>query len=941
MFSVSSISILSLSSTIETIDFRYFNIDRNFNELSSLSAYNGTKYVKYNSLDNISDITINNDSLIFLTENKSLSGFINNCKSLSTIKIGYDGLDTYNKYYFCPEQDISNVDVNIANSFTILNNNLLISPYKSSLHYNIIPLKSSMEKNYEYNFDSINKQISSRKYTGIYFGNNQNNGYNNIYLQYQSNKIPLIFKSDIFSSFYIPDKLPSISLNNTGFYNNGAIAGNSPCNSDIILYDRFNYGNFTNHGFPTNSFNGVPLCTWLSASNILCNSNAVWMERWYDPNLVSQGAAFITQKNILSSTLNDIVDIPSNLSLRPKNHYSYLHYGSERNTTFINNLSSNLVCYFDNWSNQISDKINNIKGFVVGQFSDKIFNELLLDGTFHVHIPPNDKFFIKNDMTVSSWIYQDIWSCGIDTQYFGNFSNNEGYGLFYNTSANPELLTFPTTSGFIYGFNYKGIKVFEKSINTTTGVSASRIDYVSTDLFGARWVYDSINNKIYKLETDDLLRNVITLPINSNIIKMQINSQNELYVFNTQNKTISGFDINGKFSYGPFFTSTFNTFEIDKNDNIDLDLADILLVDNNNDNVKALGINLYKNNNLFYHVGSKIQAFNVDSNNNYWIVYKNNHLLKMDCKGNFLFDKVLSVPFTSENSIALSFIKEIKNGCDFDIVWIVFNNNKYILKVDINGNIIKRININDVVNLKKCGDFSLNVVGDFSGFDSRRKFYNYSDGTQITSLNPAITLKVNLVCGLNSKIIQLHSPAKNLTDWNHISFTYEISNGNTILTLYINGVIKSKYSLSGIYFINYGTKVSPFIIGGNSGKLGATNVEVSLNNEDYFIGKFDDLRIYDRKLNCFELYALARNLHYNNWQDMTYYLTTPSTTYMEEIQSYSLNRYHGSKSNKYNIKIKNLDISDVYTQQVIINSITNVIKKLTPANTDLNEIIFE
>jgi hypothetical protein len=259
-----------------------------------------------------------------------------------------------------------------------------------------------------------------------------------------------------------------------------------------------------------------------------------------------------------------------------------------------------------------------------------------------------------------------------------------------------------------------------------------------------------------------------------------------------------------------------------------------------------------------------------------------------------------------------------------------------------NGQIVKRINVKDVVNLKACRDFNLNVRGDFTGFDVRRKYYNFSTGDLISSTNPAITLKMNVLCGSNKSIIQIHTPSSDLEGWNHLAFSIQNSGNNTYIKLYVNGNVVATKTLTGIYSIDYGTKVSPFIIGGHSGKLGAKNVERSLNNEGYFIGKVDDARLYKGVLREYEIRGLAMNLHYSKWEPhFTWYMPIPEISYMEEIQQLHTNSYHGSKSNKYNIRIKNLDVTDSDVKDMIEAAIRNSIKKISPLNTELNEVVFE
>jgi hypothetical protein len=87
--------------------------------------------------------------------------------------------------------------------------------------------------------------------------------------------------------------------------------------------------------------------------------------------------------------------------------------------------------------------------------------------------------------------------------------------------------------------------------------------------------------------------------------------------------------------------------------------------------------------------------------------------------------------------------------------------------------------------------------------------------------------------------------------------------------------------------------------------------------------------------------ALYLNRFYAHWNDMTWFCPSPETTYMEEIQNFHLHRYAGHKSNKYNLKIKNLNIDDEETIQIIKDSVINIIGRISPVHTELNDIIFE
>lgn len=886
-----------LSSVVENLDYRFFNTDRNFTSMSAVSSFEGIEFIDYPELLDTVDISIQNDNLTFLTKSKN-----------------FDWLDTdlKNKFvYYAADKT-----VDISSSQQIKTNFLLTSPYKSDFKYNVIPLKSSQGTDGEYDYNKISSSTVSREYNAVYQAPNTN-----LILQYEATTVPLTFKSDNYTQFFIPPEVQSFTFENGGFEKNGAYSGNCPANSDLIFLDQFD----TN--FNDQNFNGQPLCVWLSGNT--------WMERWYDPNNITQGNALLPLVNTASS-INPVVDIVPSRELAAKNKVQYLRHGPQRNLTYINSISSHLALKVDSWSNRV--RFNEVEGFAVNSISDEVYSQLNMDGTFHMHFPPTDKLLDKNDMSVGMWINQESWSSGIDTQYFGNFSDGEGYGLFYNTGANSNLLTFPTENGLIYGFNPRGIKVMEKSVLESLSLSSSKLDFVTTDLFGVRWVYDSINKKIYKIETDDLIKQVIDLPSTANITHMEVNRTNNLYTFDSAAVRIRGYDSSGDLIYSDT-AATYSTFTFDLDNVLQRDYADFLEVDSQNNIFKINGINLYKNNELFYHVGERTSSIKLDSQDNIYILRKN-RLLKISPQGFKQFDIVLDLPGVLQDwNQEMGFVKTNSRKSDYDALWLIFNQLNYVISVNTDGKILKRIDLKNMVNLRACGDLKSNVKGDFSNYDVKRK-YSTVNGAVISSTNPAISLKVNINCGTSRGIVQLHTSPLELQGWTHLAFTHQIVDDQTILSIYINGTKVATNTTSGIYFIDYGSKVSPFIMGGHSGKLGARNVERSMNNEGYFIGQINDLRIYDKPLDSYEIQALARNLYWNKWSPMIWYMPTPKTTHMEEIVSYHLNRYKGHKSNKYNIRIKNLDIQDEATQLVIANTIKNLLPRISPVNTQLNEVIF-
>lgn len=891
-FVLSAINIIPLSSELIPISYTYFNTNRNFTETTTTSSFDTISYEKQKLLENIVDLSFNESSLCFLTDNIHLSASLNSLETLSSNTFGFDEKIKFNRL----ESD-STTDV--RSSLNVKNHYLITIPYKTTENYNIIPLKTHLGLNDEYNYSGIVAGKIARDYNGLYV-----NG-NDVYLQYTTDRFPIELKSDEYNNVYIADDVSSFYLSSAGFQNNGAQEGNCPLNSDIIFLDRSGYTKFTDSGYVGENFNGEPLCVWLSGNT--------WMERWYDANNVTDGDAYISVKQ--TTPLNNIIDIPCSAKINKRNKLIYLRHGKNRNETFIDSFSSNLI------------------------FEKS--NEMTFDGSEHIVFPANSSMFLENEMALNLNVYQDSWAKGINTQYFGDFDNDGGYGLFFNTGSDFELITIPSISGNIYGFNNKVYKVFEKSLSSALGTTLS-IDYIVTDLYGEHWIYDKLNQKVYRTDANFLVKFSINLSSTTIVKKMIVNSQSDLYILDSFNNRLRRYDSeNGELISSS--TPTKDNFEITKSDTIVYDDADQLLLDSSNNKFKSLGINIYKNNNLFFHVGEYINKIQIDSGDNLWILYGNSKIIKLSNNGEIILRKNISLPFDmSEDdfSVSFSFIKEKKNNSDVDNIWICYGSESYLIKMDQKGNIIKRLYLRDVINKNNCNTLMLCINGDFSGYDVKRKYNSFGSENSIGSDNPAITLKISLKCGSKTSIYQLHYSCKNLHGWNNIGFTHKITDGKTYINLVINGEIVQSKTINGNYKINYGNKISPFILGGITGKLDARNAETLYLTDSYFIGKMSDLRIYDVALDEYKIRSLKNANHYV-WSNMTWYTPISKRTFLEEIQWFHLNKNIGSKSNKYNIRIKNMNITDESVQELIRNSIINVIDKISPVHVELNEIKFD
>jgi hypothetical protein len=905
-----------LTANYAPLSFSYLNAGRSWNPLTTQNTALGITLSSYSFLRNVKDIEFTETSVSFLTDFVSISSMLGNAnKNIRNIT-----------YYANTTNDALNQGVNLYEAADVNSNFLVTAPLASSINFNIIPLKNGLGLTHEQGwYDSF------RSYNKLFFSSSAGADRMDLFNSYQSSFIPKTIESDLDDTININHNITPIALSAMGLIESGAIAGKSPANSDMILLERNGYA--TNGREP---LNGEPLCIWLSGADISPTSDKKWMERWYDPNTVTQGDALVS--SIGSSDYHYIFDIPTEAIIQENDTFTVKRYGPERNKNFIDSLSADLVMHLDTWNNTFTDKMNDIEGFVVGH-TQTDSTVLTLDGATHAHVPPVDEMFIEHNFSIASWVYSDNWKASSDSQIFGNFSKGEGYGLFYDSSATSHLLTFPSNQGIIYGFNYRGYKIFEKNLNLSTDLQDSNITLIVTDFFGARWMFDDNNKVLIKLESDDLLRKIVALPSSATIINMKIDQKNRLIVFNSEAQALLTYDSDGTYIGSTAVPALHTNFEIDLNNIVRTSVANLMVCDNENNIFKTLGSNIYKNEQMFFHVGKPIQRIKIDLDNNLWILFDKNRLMKISPDNKIVFNRIIDTYFT-ETSFEMCFVRESNNEQDKDNLWLIHNTYKNIIKINAEGDIIKRLNLDHIINLRKCNNFVLSVNGEFTEFDIKRKYHRFADGTVVNRNNPAFSIKMNLTCGLYKELHQSFYPVSNLKGWTHLGMSHEIVGANTYISLIINGIRRVRYELGDggqTRLVDFGTRVSPFIIGGHSGKLGALNVERSIL-DGYFKGKITDIRLYNRPLDKFEFMALAQNLYYNNWKSLIMYVPTTTFTNIEQIEQFHLNRYAGHKSNKFNIKIKGFDTPE--SQQKVRAYIYSVIDSIKPANTDLHDIIF-
>jgi len=140
----------------------------------------------------------------------------------------------------------------------------------------------------------------------------------------------------------------------------------------------------------------------------------------------------------------------------------------------------------------------------------------------------------------------------------------------------------------------------------------------------------------------------------------------------------------------------------------------------------------------------------------------------------------------------------------------------------------------------------------------------------------------------------------------------------------------------------YNYKNNPQLaIGTSNFKTGTLNQWIQSPTAYLFNGGIADLRLYDNTLTDSDIKAISKNSLTNQYSDLIWNIPTGNRNYIEEIERFFLHRLPGSKSQFYNIKIKNSNITDPNVRAIVESNLRATALNTAPAYTQLRSIIWE
>lgn len=582
------------------------------------------------------------------------------------------------------------------------------------------------------------------------------------------------------------------------------------------------------------------------------------------------------------------------------------------------------------------------------QFSTPVFE---LDGTRFINVGSDEKLYPESEFTIAGYVDVNDWKNAVSSQIMGNFYG-QGFGLFYNSGVETNTLTLVECStGIVMNLNTSGKSFFQRQINAP-GINPTTyaIDQNST-----RYIVDNENHKIHVLDSDSVTLRVIDLPDISDIITSDVDGDNRLWLMDHATRHLYLYNTLGDLLEATPYPPTHNNFIINHDGNpiTRCTNEETKMATDCAGNIYHLhGNNLYKNDVIFYHINPSVSYFNIDSNDNIWIAYNENRMLKIKTDGTFIFDKIFhqlrlcrreydlckpqNLQFFRERT-AMTFSREPTVTGFRNFTWILLKDYNYLIKLDDTGRQLKCVFLPDILDISKFDDLDISKINfcsisEMSDYSANKRFSSSCD----SGLRPLIEGKVVVEssCGQISNINLSFDVSDLRAGKHHLALTF---NGNTGESkLIIDGTVVDSSSQKGSVFYRYKT---PFLIGSRSGKFNALPLEQGVANPVYFIGLVSDLRFYKTALTAGTIQAITTDEIIP--QDINWNIELENDrSYVEQIDRFFLHKPPPYKSNKFNLIIKNLGVG-IDAQEFIEDKIRQDIDELKPTNTELYKIIWE
>lgn len=821
--------------------------------------------------------------------------------------------------------------------------------------------------------------LQQREYYKIFSGTNQETNNEKIHLGYQATTTEIILKKDQTTFFHVPYFADIQKIQDSNLVGAGAIPGPIPAGADKIFKKLGGYGNSTPWGEPTQRQDGTWLCSWLYA---VSSEPPQWLDRYYNPGNLSYQEALTQNINFLTYQKRDPIyyDVPSTLTLEPGVWYQFYHQGEKTAADFVKTFAGDdkkrLRLDIDDWrhvSTNITEPIDNsiynnditIDNFTLNWIDSGATpgyldrNALSFNNKDFINcqVTYNNNYNLQNEFSLALWVKSNNWLESPSTQLIGNLYRG-GYSVFFdNLKYYPFFVVPETTYGHFFLFNQESQIYNEKNSQIVIGqpINFFNVHITSNDQLIAVEGQSfsgssSTNSKVYKFNH---LGELITFTKDQNNNTVGVQGVPKLSIIDGNNNTIV-ITTSGTYTFDQdlILTSYLSGQPYTPNEQICFDFTGTLIRQENSLDVKFDSNNtkwhidltgkLYYNNTLFSGI---IDATNIhiDPNNDLWVLAGTNKIYKINTTTKqikTLFYVGTDAPIIDIKNISFVYAYTRSSQTKTWYAMIYHSNEKVLYQVTLDGVVKQSIFLPQKLNVletetRKQDKEALTFLskGDFTGYEWKRVFNKvlYNNKIQI-QFKVAVKIPTSNTRNL---IYKVSVPAQTLmnSEWHLIVATYK----NKELNLYIDNYLRGTTTIDLEQEINFIYK-NNLHIGCPTGK--SENLNKEINSQSLiWDGYIDAVKIYDYSINeSLIQYFIKEKIQ---GDDIDWNIITAPLQYVESIDRFFKHRVPGHKSNYFNIKINQSEITDPTLKQTIETDIKAALIDIIPKNTELLNIDWE
>ena len=843
---------------------------------------------------------------------------------------------------------VSNNYLGFTNNYTLnySNNNW-------SVDFDALPLKNqaTLEEYYSPN-NHYNSQPSNlnREYEKIFSGNNQNDGYDKLYLSYNIGTKDIHFPPSKLTYFTTPSSISpytKLNINDSKIDNIGAIPGNNPLVADKVFKRRLD---FKNNNF-TDDVNATYLCSWLSGNT---DGEKLWVDRYYNPDSINfsdamSGTAFYNTVTSASAQTTYVFDISSRLTFEKNNDYAYYHIGEVDYLNHINSLKKFEL-------SQDIEILSN-KGAVTTFDYAKEDIELDLNGDRFGKFKTNH----KGDISLSFWLSASDYSLPLGYKILGNYFE-EGFGIFNTDFVTPNIF-IPVGNKLLLLNNeleiYDEIEVLEGNTPVNIKGIGRKDNFSEFYILGENnviYIYNSNPNLVSKVTNLSSYSSIVIDDIdvtkdrfyvglnpagskgyfyydssdNSTHIRRSVSAdsigdKNKIFV-NPTNNAISFYKADSEIETGNEIAidGDKNTYTIRQKSPTQRNIPYNLVykngfVDNTTNTIQVTGGN----------VESVLTNVIVDDEDYIITLHDKNRISKLKTTRELVSFKDLT--FLDDNTtkyidVILDF--EGKNYVKYYLIVEKFSNKTLLHKIDKNFNLVKTKSLGSrIVN-------SLNLTKSITSYYFLKKYNACKNKLKVVlKAKPKFTktggfkkTEANIVYDIS----QLNS------GYNHFAINVSLKLG--YMDLYVNGYKYQRRTFSPGTFLLDNPLGSGIFLGALSTPYYLTFSSRLQQPGKYFLRdlKLKGFKMYSKVL---DFYEIRSHYNYHNFnRDTVWSLPIGQRTYIDTIDRVYKFNLPEKNTNTFDIDIKNLGITDTVLQQKIKDEIKKEIPKLVPYYDTLKDV---